>query len=51
MKIQQFEDKGLAHYAYAVLSECEQQVILIDPARNPQPITTTPNSIMHRSSV
>jgi hydroxyacylglutathione hydrolase len=37
MKIKQFEDKGLAHYAYAILSECEQEIILIDPARNPQP--------------
>ena len=37
MKIKQFEDKDLAHYAYAILSECEQRIILIDPARNPQP--------------
>lgn len=37
MKIQQFEDKGLAHYAYAVLSECEKKLILIDPARDPKP--------------
>ncbi len=37
MKIQQFEDKSLAHYSYAILSECEQKIILIDPARNPQP--------------
>ena len=37
MKIKQFEDKGLAHYAYAILSECEQEIVLIDPARNPQP--------------
>ncbi len=36
MRIHQFEDKGLAHYAYAVLSECDRQVILIDPARSPQ---------------
>ncbi len=34
-KIHQFEDKGLAHYSYAVLSEGE--VALIDPARDPQP--------------
>jgi hydroxyacylglutathione hydrolase len=34
-KIYQFEDKGLAHYSYAVLSEGE--IVLIDPARNPQP--------------
>lgn len=37
MKIKQFEDQGLAHYSYAVLSECEQKVILIDPGRDPQP--------------
>ena len=34
-KIHQFEDKGLAHYSYAVLSEGE--IALIDPARDPQP--------------
>jgi hydroxyacylglutathione hydrolase len=33
--IQQFEDKSLSHFAYAILSEGE--MILIDPARNPQP--------------
>ncbi len=37
MKIEQFEDKGLAHFSYAVLSECAQAVVLIDPARDPQP--------------
>ncbi|AKD05041.1 MBL fold metallo-hydrolase [Pontibacter korlensis] len=37
MKIQQFEDKGLAHYAYAVLSKQSKEIILIDPARSPQP--------------
>jgi hydroxyacylglutathione hydrolase len=33
--IQQFEDKSLSHFAYAILSQGE--MILIDPARNPQP--------------
>ena len=33
--IEQFYDKGLAHASYAVLSEGE--IILIDPARDPQP--------------
>jgi len=33
--IQQFEDKPLAHYAYAIVSQ--NQMIVIDPARNPQP--------------
>lgn len=37
MKINQFEDKFLSHYSYAILSECENKVVLIDPARNPQP--------------
>ena len=37
MKIQQFEDKGLAQYGYAILSESTGEVVLIDPARDPQP--------------
>ncbi|WP_114783297.1 MBL fold metallo-hydrolase [Botryobacter ruber] len=37
MKIQQFEDKGLAQYGYAILSEETREVVLIDPARDPQP--------------
>jgi glyoxylase-like metal-dependent hydrolase (beta-lactamase superfamily II)/rhodanese-related sulfurtransferase len=37
MQIKQFEDKNLSHYSYAVVSECEKKIILIDPARNPQP--------------
>ncbi|GAA4028231.1 rhodanese-like domain-containing protein [Hymenobacter glaciei] len=37
MKIEQFEDKGLAHFSYAILSECAREIVLIDPARNPQP--------------
>jgi hydroxyacylglutathione hydrolase len=36
MQVQQFEDKNLAHFSYAILSECERKVVLIDPARNPQ---------------
>jgi len=36
MQIKQFEDKNLAHYSYAILSESEKKIILIDPARNPQ---------------
>ncbi|MES2873813.1 MAG: MBL fold metallo-hydrolase [Daejeonella sp.] len=36
MKIQQFEDKYLAHYSYAILSECERKIVLIDPSRNPK---------------
>ena len=37
MKIEQFEDKGLAHYSYAILSECAREMVLVDPARDPQP--------------
>lgn len=37
MKIEQFEDKSLAHFSYAILSESSKEIILIDPARNPQP--------------
>ncbi|GAB3658355.1 MBL fold metallo-hydrolase [Hymenobacter agri] len=36
MRIEQFEDKGLAHFSYAILSECAREIVLIDPARNPQ---------------
>lgn len=35
MTIHQFEDKGLAHYSYAILSEGE--IALVDPERNPEP--------------
>ena len=34
MQIKQFEDKNLAHYSYAIISDCEKKIILIDPARN-----------------
>ncbi|MEO6520622.1 MAG: rhodanese-like domain-containing protein [Mucilaginibacter sp.] len=37
MKIEQFEDKGLSHYSYAILSECEGKIMLIDPGRNIAP--------------
>ena len=36
MQIKQFEDKNLSHYSYAVLSDCEKQIVLIDPARSVQ---------------
>lgn len=35
MQIKQFEDKNLSHYSYAILSN--QEIALIDPARDPQP--------------
>ncbi len=37
MKIEQFEDKSLSHYSYAILSECESKVVFIDPSRNIDP--------------
>ena len=37
MKIKQWEDKNLAQFSYAVLSDCEKKIILIDPSRNPKP--------------
>ncbi len=37
MQIEQFEDKGLAHFSYAILSEGAREIVLIDPARDPQP--------------
>ncbi len=37
MQIQQWEDKNLAQFSYAVLSDCEKKIVLIDPSRNPQP--------------
>lgn len=35
MKIEQFEDKGLAHFSYIVMSE--GQIAIIDPSRDPRP--------------
>lgn len=35
MLIKQFEDKNLAHYSYAIMSN--KEIALIDPARDPQP--------------
>jgi hydroxyacylglutathione hydrolase len=37
MKVEQFEDKSLSHYSYAIVSECSKEMVLIDPARNIQP--------------
>jgi hydroxyacylglutathione hydrolase len=37
MDIQQFEDKGLAHYSYAIYSEIIHEIILIDPSRDLAP--------------
>ena len=37
MQIKQFEDLNLSHFSYAILSDCEKKMILIDPARNPKP--------------
>lgn len=37
MKIQQFEDRPLAHYSYAILDEKVSEIILIDPSRDTAP--------------
>jgi glyoxylase-like metal-dependent hydrolase (beta-lactamase superfamily II)/rhodanese-related sulfurtransferase len=37
MKIQQFEDKSLSHYSYAIISESVKEIVLIDPARDASP--------------
>jgi glyoxylase-like metal-dependent hydrolase (beta-lactamase superfamily II)/rhodanese-related sulfurtransferase len=37
MQIKQFEDKNLSHYSYAVVSDCEKKMILVDPARDVTP--------------
>ena len=36
MKIEQFEDSGLSHFSYVILSEETREMVLVDPARNPQ---------------
>jgi glyoxylase-like metal-dependent hydrolase (beta-lactamase superfamily II)/rhodanese-related sulfurtransferase len=36
MKIEQFEDKNLSHYSYAVLNESMREIVLVDPGRNPK---------------
>src|SRR5687767_4169012 len=35
MHIKQWEDKNLAHFSYAVISDDEKMIVLIDPSRNP----------------
>jgi glyoxylase-like metal-dependent hydrolase (beta-lactamase superfamily II)/rhodanese-related sulfurtransferase len=37
MIIHQFEDKGLAHFSYLILSEVDRKAVVIDPARDAQP--------------
>ena len=34
-EIQQFEDKGLSHFSYAIL--VDKQIVLVDPVRDPRP--------------
>lgn len=36
MQVKQFENKNLSHFSYAILSDCEKKIILIDPSRDPQ---------------
>lgn len=37
MQIKQWEDKNLSHFSYAVMSDSEKKIVLIDPARDPRP--------------
>ena len=37
MHIKQWEDKNLAQFSYAVVSDGEKKMVLIDPSRDPQP--------------
>lgn len=37
MQIKQWEDTNLAQFSYAILSDCEKKIVLIDPSRNPEP--------------
>jgi hydroxyacylglutathione hydrolase len=37
MQIKQWEDKNLAQFSYAILSDCGKKMVLIDPSRDPQP--------------
>ncbi len=37
MQIKQWEDKNLAQFSYAILSDCEKKIVLVDPSRNPMP--------------
>jgi glyoxylase-like metal-dependent hydrolase (beta-lactamase superfamily II)/rhodanese-related sulfurtransferase len=37
MQIKQWEDKNLAQFSYAILSDCEKKIVLVDPARDPRP--------------
>jgi glyoxylase-like metal-dependent hydrolase (beta-lactamase superfamily II) len=41
MEIKQFFDEGLAHLSYAIIDK--DQMVLIDPARNPQPYINLAN--------
>ena len=35
MEIKQFEDKSLAQYSYAIVGSCTNEILLIDPSRDP----------------
>jgi hydroxyacylglutathione hydrolase len=36
MQIKQWEDKNLSHFSYAIVSDSEKKIVLIDPSRNVQ---------------
>ena len=37
MDIKQWENKNLSHFSYGILSNCEKEIVLIDPSRDPAP--------------
>lgn len=37
MQIKQFENKNLSHFSYAIVSDAEKKIILIDPSRDISP--------------
>lgn len=37
MQIKQWENEYLAHFSYAILSDSDKKIVLVDPSRNPQP--------------
>jgi glyoxylase-like metal-dependent hydrolase (beta-lactamase superfamily II)/rhodanese-related sulfurtransferase len=49
MIIEQFEDRQLSHYSYAILNEEEREIMLIDPSRNTAAYTSF--AIQHRARI
>lgn len=36
MQINNLKTRTFSHYSYAIMSDCEKKIILINPSRNPQ---------------